>query len=137
MKLDKEISTGELKNGVLTIKNAPWWRNLFAKYEDCKVRVIVERVKNSRSQRQNNYYWFCMEVISKEQGNTPSELHDIFKSLFLKTKRVWRAGNVTTLKSTTQLTKGEFVEYMENIKAEVANLGITLPEANELYDLQD
>lgn len=135
MKLDKATALGELKDGVWILNNAPLFKVNLAKYEDCKIRCIVERVKNSRSQRQNNWYWHVLTIISRDQGNTPEELHDIFSSLFLKTKRVWRAGNVTTLKSTTQLTKGEFVEYMENIRAEVAELGIEIPDPDQLYDL--
>ena len=135
MKLDTETATGQIKDGVLTLKNSSWFRNIFARYEDCKVRVIVERVKNSRSQRQNNYYWWALGIISRDQGNTPAELHDIFKSKFLRTQKVWRGGNIATLKSTTNLTKGEFVEYIENIRAEVAELGIEIPDPDQLYDL--
>lgn len=136
-KLDTFTAHGELKGGKLVLSNERYFRGNLAYFEDCKVRVIVERLKNSRSKDQNNYYWgVVLPEIATHTGFSAEELHDVFKSKYLKDKRVWRGGNITVLKSTTALSTGEFAEYLQNVILEAGEMEIAIPEADKLYQFK-
>lgn len=102
------------------------WRDFLSKNDGRMVRIDL--IQNKRSLRQNSYYWLCLELIANHTGNTPDELHRIFKGKFLPTKNVkWRGIDYRMAKSTTELTKGEMVAYLNEIIREAGELGVELP----------
>lgn len=84
--------------------------------------AVIEIQRKRRTLTQNAYYWVYLTVISNETGNTPDDLHELFKSMFLPDVIVKIKGKKAThdfkrKKSTTELTKFEFGEYLDRICA--------------------
>jgi hypothetical protein len=77
--------------------------------------VKVKRVKRSNSQ--NAYYWFIIDLLIREsamQGYTKDEAHGAMKLLFLSVNK--GDGKPPTVRSTTALNTKEFTDYIEAIK---------------------
>lgn len=100
--------------------------------EEQKVTVTYDPSKPKRSQEQNRYYWFYLNIISEDIGYTKEELHDYFKSKYL-TKEIKEILGVKTRirRSTTDLDKFEFMELINSIEAET---GIPAPDTS-YYEL--
>ena len=121
-----------IKNKTITFGNVAYARHHLEKLEGKKVIVEVQKVHNKRSINQNSYYWLCLEGIAKETGHSPEELHRIFKGSFLPRREVvFNKKKYVMIGSTTDLTKGQFVDYMMKITAEAGQLGITLPSPED------
>jgi len=95
--------------------------NQWAKDHEGK-RLRIEHVEPKRSLSQNNYYWFYLGVIEMETGNLASDLHEFFKQKLLPPKYITvkgreRAHTLKVPRSTTSLTKAEFVDYITKIEA--------------------
>lgn len=118
----------------LTIKN--WklednWQLLdwIIKSKDWKY-VIKER-KNTRSDKQNSYYWALIDLVSKETGIDKDEIHEKMRYKFL-TIPPKNEKQLPYCKSTSKLTTSEFWEYIEAMRNFFAELlGMNLPDANE------
>ena len=83
----------------------------------------------SRSLQQNRYYWLCLNIIADSTGHDANSLHEIFKRLFLPAKIIsYRDKAIKVPGSTTDLSKSDFVEYMDRILAEAGEQGIVLPQ---------
>lgn len=78
------------------------------------VSLYITNKKPKRSTLQNNYYWLYLSLISLSSGFTPNELHDWAKEKFLTTQGIKEVfgEKVRKVKSTTDLTIGEFCEYI-------------------------
>lgn len=88
----------------------------------------IEDVKPIRSRSQNNYYWMYLEVVSRETGHTPEELHEWAKRKFLPRRFISVMGQVLPVPaSTTALKKHEFTDYLDRICAET-NVPLPNPE---------
>lgn len=118
-----------LNNGTLDLKPAHkmWLMKHVGKF------ATVSISEPSRSGQQNRYYWLYLGVIENETGNSASDLHEFFKRKLLPPKHIVIKGKmglheVRIPRSTTDLTKVEFGEYMEKICAMVA---IPLPDPEE------
>lgn len=90
----------------------------------------IEQEKPVRSLNQNSYYWVYLKIISMETGNEPEDLHEFFKSKLLPRKFTVIHGKkkdheIEIPKSTTDLSKADFAEYMEKI---CALTGVPLPD---------
>ncbi len=84
-------------------------RNLEGK----KIQLSVNRYTKRRSLNQNNYYWGAIiPMIAEQVGMLDEEVHEALRLMFLKdnTKRLG------TIKSTSELSKGEFAEYLIDIQ---------------------
>ena len=71
---------------------------------------------------QNNLYWLFLTVIQRETGNNAGDLHEYFKRELLQPKfiKVMIKGKEIERKipaSTTELSKTEFIDYMDRISA--------------------
>lgn len=110
-----------------------WLNNAFFKLEGKNVIVDVEEVKNFRSGNQNRLYWKYLEVIAADVGESPERLHTIFKGLYSpKVQMKFKDKSYMIPKSTTDMSVGEFVEYLIKVQSEAADLGVILPDP-ELY----
>jgi hypothetical protein len=94
-----------------------------------KIEIIVKRYRKKRSNKQNRYYWLCLNFIGNEIGEDPDELHDTFKAMFLTD----RTGKIPIVRSTTKLNTMQFMEYMDKITRKMAETGITLPSPEDMY----
>lgn len=122
----------EIKDKFFDFGNIKYVRFHLGKLEGKKVLVTVQRIHNKRSLNQNRYYWMCLRIISYHTGHDDEELHTIFKAKFLpKREIVFKDIRYMTSGSTTDLTKGQFVEFMMNISAEASSMGIILPSPED------
>lgn len=78
----------------------------------------IEMIERKRSFSQNNFYWFYLEEIERETGQPTNDCHELFKRKFLNPRfvKVFRE-ELKLTRSTTELTKHEFSEYLDKIAA--------------------
>lgn len=82
--------------------------------------------ETKRSDNQHRYYWLYLGIIERETGNDSNDLHEYFKRVFLPAKFIQVMGKEVKIpKSTKELTKNDFGEYLEKICAET---GVPLPD---------
>src|SRR5688500_16834866 len=107
---------------------------------DGKIVMKIED-KNNRSLPQNAYYWSCVVPLVKDglrdagydEIKTEEDAHEVMKRLFLRQQigSAKKGGEVLEFtRSTTQLTKEMFNEYLESIwkwSAEFLNVNIPSP----------
>jgi midasin (ATPase involved in ribosome maturation) len=116
-------------------------------FEGKEISITIEKAKKQRSNCQNAYYWgVVIKIVKsclKSSGNilSDNDTHDLLRLKFLKaTINV----NETTgecierIKSTTELSTSEFMEYIAEIQkfaAEYFNTIIPDPNENLILDL--
>jgi len=100
--------------------------------------VEIEKEKSKRSLDQNAYLWGVVyKTIAESTGHTEQEIHEYLKRVCLPPQTVKIMGKEIKLPaSTSTLDKGAFGEYIERIRAEVAPLGIVIPEATNKKEFE-
>lgn len=90
----------------------------------------IKKAKSQRTLYQNAWYWGAiLPLIAETYGHTPYELHEIFKRMFLEPRFIkYKGKEIKIPGSTAKLSKIEFGEYVEKIRAECSQDGITIPE---------
>ena len=132
------VHHGEIKGGKLILDNPRYWKGMVMGFADAKVRIVLEKVRGTRTQKQNRYYWgVVLELIAEHTGYLAEEVHEVMKSKFLRQKKVWRGGEITVLRSTSDLTSDEFGEYIEQVRAEGAEMEIDIPLADKDYYVKE
>ena len=98
-----------------------------------KVSITIENLRSHRSVSQNRYLWGVVyPLIADTTGYTENEVHEWAKAQYLKPHVVTVAGRVREItKSTTELSVGEMVEYIENLISLAAELGVHVPSPEE------
>lgn len=119
--------TGIIEKGKLTLDNKSKFE-LYLKCLDGRVELAVKKYRKARSIKQNSYYWLCVSLIAKEIGEEPEDLHATFKAMFLTD----RTGKIPIVRSTTKLSTLQFIEYIEKITRKMAEIGIVLPNPDEI-----
>lgn len=100
-------------------------------FEGKAVELKLDRVRDTRSLRQNKFLWgVVLATIAEATGNTTEDLHEYFKTKFLPRRFVVLNGKEQEVtKTTTTLTTDEFSKYLEQLAAFAATeLGITIPD---------
>ena len=124
----------------LAIKSPRFYLHELKKFKDGEqVSVIITSRRPKRSEQQNRFYWGAyLPAISAETGEQNLDrLHELFKGKFLTTGIYEVLGNkVRIKKSTTELSVGEFCQYIMAIEHET---GIQAPptESFGLDSLKD
>jgi len=85
------------------------------KHDGMDIVITISENKDFRTNSQNKLWWRYMLILSKELGFTKNEMHDVCKIKFLKRERMESGKKITYLKSTTQLTRKEFTELVDNL----------------------
>lgn len=120
----------------LKIKNQRFYLTELEKFKEGEeVTLTITNKKPKRTDQQNRYLWgVYYPIISKETGEQNIErLHELFKGKFLTTGIVEVLGQkVRMKKSTTELSIGDFSNYITAIAAET---GIE-PPPTENYNLE-
>jgi len=82
------------------------------------VKIVFSVVYYIRSPDQNAWYWTQCTAFADEYGwNSPEEVHEYFKSLFLKKRYTLPNGQLCeTIGSTTDLTTVSFKKYVEKCR---------------------
>lgn len=102
-------------------------------FEGKRVEINIQKLKSTRSSRQNAYWWLIITILAKEIGYTKDELHEIMKYKFLKRERVdENSGEIFPyLSSTTKLNKTEFSDLTNQLirwASETFNVILPMPE---------
>lgn len=137
-KFDRLVARGELvEGGLIKYNNPKWVRGMLQQYDPCHITVLFERQRSSPSAEQRGYLWGVVyPEISAVTGHHPDELHAIMKRLHLLEKHVWRGNEITTVKSTGDLTMNELAEFITNVILTANELGIEIPPADPLYQFK-
>lgn len=112
--------------------------------KDCEIEIIIERKHATRSIAQNRMYWgFYVHLISEHTGDTPEEVHELLKVMFLPKKLAMPDENGEAQEfviggSTAKLNKIEFGEYLERIQIWAAKtLEVVVPDPPVVEDALD
>jgi hypothetical protein len=98
-------------------------------FEGKPVNVTIEKWKEKRTIQQNRWYWVCVVHLPAESfGYLDEEMHEIYKSMFLKEEREIKGKRYELVRSTTSLNTEEFSEYIEKCRMWAANEGIVIPD---------
>jgi hypothetical protein len=127
----KQVATlGRVADGKLLVSKRREFDAELARWQDCRVSIVVERLHATRSKAQNDYYWSV--VVARIAGTwavklrrkvSPHEVHDVLKAQFLPHDDAAKGVNGTLINglviggTTTKLNKLQFVEYLEAIVA--------------------
>jgi len=120
-----------VKDGFPEYKNPEYLINL-QKFEGCSGVLQVKRKWNKRSLNQNAWMWACFEIIGDYIGENKNTVHRIMTGLFAPKKEI-KVGKrkVSMPIGTSEMSKGEMVEFMLNVSSEAGQMGITLPDPEE------
>jgi hypothetical protein len=85
----------------------------------CSYWVELKQFRDTRSNRQNAYYWgVVIKILSDHTGFDPEEMHEVLKQKFLTKFVVIQstAEEVKITRSTSNLSTEEFEKYMEDVR---------------------
>lgn len=125
--------TASAKNGALLFSDSDTVNAyLLAFKPEDQLTVTIAKNTKQRSTAQNSWYWAgILPVIARETGHSTEELHEIFKRMFLNRKIIeYRKKSIAMPGSTSDCTTVEFSEYIERVRAEAAEMGIRVPDAD-------
>ncbi len=110
----------QLKNWVNAVKPGRW------------VKISFAVVYRERSLKQNKFYWkYIVGILAGELGYDKDSMHETLKAKFLREPHDTVPG-VFRVKSTTELSTIEFMEYYKEVQVWAADfLNIYLPDPNE------
>lgn len=136
---------GKIKDGKLLINNRKTFDADLLQLTDQEVEIMVCKKKKTRSNEQSRYYRGVVVLLVKEAlkslGHQLSaeETHQFLKSNYNYKEVVNEAsGQIIKMPvSTTELSKIEFMEYMDRIKKFAAEfLIIYIPDPNEQIKIE-
>lgn len=133
MKIDRFQVKINDEGGILfkSKEHASLFRRFLQQWNGQEIFLSVSEKKNTRSHLQSNYYFLYLGIIARETGEDKDTLHGYFKNKFLTTGISELYGDkVRITKSTTELTKGEFSDYIASI---VQLTGIESPNTKEFW----
>lgn len=130
------IYYGTSKDLAFRPDNLKSWLVFLEQNNGKKLVVDIKRETGRRSGIQNNWLWGVVyKVIADHTGYTENEIHSIMKKKFLPKKfKLWKGQEIEVENSTTGLSKVEFGEYVDRIRAEVASMGVVIPNPEEKAD---
>ena len=132
----KFILYSDIKNGKLSKKAVEGIQSTLKAFEGKRIELTIDKVKSTRSNQQNRYYWSgVVGILSTELGYSKDEIHDLLKYKFLKRTVIIGDSEETIMKSTTELTKSEFMDFIADIQLWAAELNINIPDPGTQIDL--
>ena len=89
----------------------------------------MPEVKETRSQKQNRYYWGVVcKILSQDLGYLPEEIHQLMAKQFLS----YENQGEQFVCSTTKLNTKDMEEYLENVRRFASmELSCFIPKPNE------
>tara|TARA_R100000329_G_C7597669_1_gene211967 strand:- start:365 stop:769 length:405 start_codon:yes stop_codon:yes gene_type:complete len=123
-----------IKNGKVTYQNRELFDDHLLSYEGKTVVITVGEQRRRRSLNLNSYYWaVVVKLLSEETGYDKDEMHEVLKSMFLRTRYQIKGVWVDGTKSTTKLSNKEMGEFIEEVKRFASTtLGVYVPDPNEV-----
>ena len=91
-------------------------------------RVTVDDKQETRRSQQNRLYWKWVSIIGDELGYGRQEMHEglVLELLGMETKEIM-GKTVEKLPSTSDLSVGDFSDYMEKVSMFAGRMQIRLP----------
>ena len=132
------------EQGLLRIINRKGFDEFILQWAGKDVEIEVSKKKSRRSLPQNSYYWSAVIPIIRqafrELGHQldNEETHEFLKHQFLKESIITEDGEYLgeRIKSSTELTKSEFMDYIAEIQQFAAEkLSVYIPDPNEQTNL--
>jgi hypothetical protein len=114
------------ENKQLRFSNPRVLDNYLASVDKKALYVTVELVRGIRTLNQNAYLWGVVyKLIADDTGHSENEIHLFCKKKFMKRKFLKVLGEeIEEERTTTRMSKIEFSEYVEAIRAHFAEFGI-------------
>lgn len=129
-----------VQNGNL-IRNRNLIKEAICAFENKEIVIRIEKKKKKRSNPQNRFYYGVviplMQQSLKESGTlmTSNDVHELLKLRFLKETILVNEETgqiVERIKSTTELTTSQFMDYISEITLFAAEyFGVEIPAPNE------
>lgn len=96
------------------------------------IQVLIGKRQKQRSLNANALYWLWLTVIEGETGQDKDELHDFFKTKFLKTTKQVFGKVYEVVQSSALLDTIDFMAYMDKVRQfALSELNISLPDAEQ------
>ena len=130
---------GKIKDLSFKPNNNREYLDFLEQNEGKEVEVEINVKKSRRSLDANAYLWGVVyKIIALHTGHSEQEIHEYMKRICLPPvfKKIM-GKEIKMPRSTSDLNKSDFYEYIEKIRAEVSTLGIIIPEANSENNLAD
>ena len=120
-----------VKDGALTIDDKEGFRRLLKTLKNGTVRITISD-RDTRTNRQNRYLWgVCYCLLSEHTGHTAEELHEIMKARHARRTYQWDGEEVAGEVSTAGMDTQAFVDYVEAVRRDAAELDVYIPGPNE------
>ena len=101
--------------------------------------ILLDYIPESRTVRQNKYYWVCIGLLAEHLGYTKEEMSILFKDhikLYEEFANRETGEVMKCYKSTTNLNKKEFSELTESLLQFAAEQGVVIQTPSEYYGLE-
>lgn len=93
------------------------------------VQVTVGEAVKSKTNQQQRYAHMCIGIIAKEIGEKPEHLKAMIKHQLGLIEEVYSKGKVITIvRSTSDLKRDDYGEFINEIQLLAGRLNITLPQ---------
>lgn len=133
------VTTGQIEGGKLEIRNRSQMSAALRGMKDGEVLIRIERLRATRSGRQNAWYWgVIVQMLAEHTGYTPDEMHEVLKAKFIPKRFAVADGNgeiqdeLVIGGSSAQLNTVEFGEYCEAIRQWAADaLHVVIPDPED------
>jgi hypothetical protein len=140
--MTKTEQYGYIQDGRLHIMNKKRLADDLRQFKPCDVVVVIKK-RGKRSILQNAYYWGVVvkeiQLRFRELGHDveTDDVHEFLKQKFHSEKIVTPQAEVIEVpKSTTEMNKDEFSEYVERIKEWASStLEIYIPDAGQQTEM--
>jgi len=121
---------GEVKDGVCHLDDKEGFACTLLLLEGKRVELTVGKVKNRRSNNQNDYYWgVVVEILADYWGYLPMEAHEAIKWELLRRED----GPVPTVRSTADLNTAEFEIFLDRARIwALTEFEVKIPLPNEI-----
>ena len=130
------IFDGSVRDNKLFVDKPDQFKQHLISLNGKRVQVTVEKIKHSRTNSQNSYYWgVVVKLIAQHTGHDPEQIHELLKQMFSPKWYVFWKDPLSDKElaiptSTTRLDTLAFVEYTEKCRMwanEFLGLQIPLP----------
>lgn len=93
------------------------------------IQVAIDEQKKGKTRQQEKYAHACIGVIAKEVGENPEHLKVRIKHQLGLIEEVYSQGKVITMvRSTSDLKRDEYGDFINAIQLLAGHLNITLPQ---------
>lgn len=107
-------------------------------FEGCRGEITIKKKWSQRTRKQNGLYFTWVEIIAETFGYPKEKMHNTLKEMFgVRDRVVINGKSYTSIKSTSEYTKGEMVEYMFDIETWASQEGLVLPKPEDISQLPE